>query len=175
MTEIAKEYATALFALAIEQGEEKAYLDALDLMAAALKDDADCLEFLASPGIPLSERHAVLEAAFGENLPEYTVSFIKLLCEKGRIRSFFDSVEEYRRLFQVRESLATAKVTSAVPLTEKEKEALKLKLENISKNTVELICTVDPTILGGVIVEIGGRIMDGSLAARLAEVKDVIT
>lgn len=175
MSEIAKEYAQALFILAAETGEERAYMTALETVEATFSKEAEYMEFLSSPGISLCDRIATLDAVFAEVCPEYVISFIKLLCEKGRIRSFADCAAEYRRLLEVKESLATAKVTSALPLTEEEKAALKQKLEKISKNTVELELAVDPAILGGVIVEIGGKVMDGSLRTRLAGIKRGIT
>ena len=64
--------------------------------------------------------------------------------------------------------------TSAVSLTDRECIELTKKLEKISGNTVSLDCHVDPSLIGGVIVEMNGRVMDGSLRHRLREVKDVI-
>ena len=175
MRDIGKEYALALFVLALEKDEARDELTALETVASILREDETALEFLSSPAVPLTARTELLDKAFGKTVPEYVLSFLKLLCEKGRMGLYFDCVEEFSRLLKVKESLATAKVTSAVPLTEEEKAALKLKLEKISKNTVELVCTVDPSILGGIVVEMGDTVIDGSVAGRLALVKDVIT
>ena len=68
----------------------------------------------------------------------------------------------------------TAKVTSAVPLSEKEEKALIEKLEKMTGNTVLLDVEVNDSILGGMIVEIDGKVIDGSLQNRLNLVKDVI-
>lgn len=173
MTEVSKEYATALFALACEEGKEKEILSALEAVSASLKDCPDYLEFLASPGIPLSERLGSAEVAFA-GTPGYVSSFLCLLCEKGRIRSFPECVEEYRRLYNVRKSVTEATIISAVPLSEKELSSLTKKLEKISGNTVIPRCSVDPSILGGVIVEMNGTVTDGSLRHRLREVKEVM-
>jgi F-type H+-transporting ATPase subunit delta len=69
----------------------------------------------------------------------------------------------------------TATVVSAVELNETEKAALKQRLEKNSGNTVMLECTVDPSILGGLIVTVNGTVTDGSLRHRLREVKDVMS
>lgn len=174
MTEVSKEYAAALFALACETGKEQAVMAALDTVLASLSENPEYMDFLASPAIPMSERLASVEAVFGASVPEYVSSFLGLLCEKGRIRSFADCVGEYRRLLHIRTSVTTAKVVSAVPLSAEELSALTEKLEKISGNTVIPECSVDPSLLGGVIVEMNGTVIDGSLRRRLREVKEVM-
>ena len=174
MAQISKEYATALFALACEQGKEQEILEALEQAQQVFSEQVEYMELLSSPAVPLGERIQALEQAFGEYLPEQVVCFIQLLCEKARIRSYADCVEEYRRLLHVRQSVVIANVTSAVALTEAEMASLKRKLEQNSGSTVTLQCSVDPQLLGGVVVEMNGRVMDGSLRHRLREVKEVM-
>ena len=174
MSDVSKEYAEALFAVACEDGSEKAVMAALDGVLSAFGGDPEYEELLASPNLSLGERIGSIDAVFGGNVPECVLSYLMLLCEKGRISLFRESVGEYRKLLNVRNSLTTAKVISAIELSEKERNALREKLEKISGNTVELDCVVDPEILGGLIVEMNGHVTDGSLRHRLQEVKEVI-
>lgn len=174
MTEISKEYAEALFSLACETGEEKKVLSALEGAQCVFEENPELMELLSSPGIPLSERVDAIEQIFLGTLPEDVLSFMQLLCEKRRIRAFPDCVKEYKRLLDQRNAVVTAKVKSAVSLTDAERMALKQKLEKISGSTVLLDCAVDPAILGGVVVELNGTVMDGSLRHRLREVKEVM-
>ena len=174
MAQIINEYAEAMFSLACENSSEKAVMDALEHVNNTFKDNPEYMTFLTSPGIPLKDRIDSLQAVFGEDMPEHTLSFIQLLCEKGRIAAFADCVTEYSRLLKARESMMTAKVTSAVKLTEEQKSALKQKLEKMSGNAVELECSIDASVLGGLIVEYNGTVIDGSLRHRLKEIKDVI-
>ena len=174
MTEIAKEYAEALFLLACEEGEEKEIMTALEDVAALLGDNPELMELFSSPGISLKERQETIVAIFGDRIPKRALSFLQLLCEKGRIRSFESCVEEYRGLLRLRESVISARVVSAVPLTEDEIAALTKNLEKKSGKTVILDCSTDPSLLGGVIVEMEGTVMDGSLRHRLHEVKEVM-
>ena len=174
MTEVIKEYAEALFMLACEQNKEQEYMDALALALKAFDNEPDYMEFLSAPGIPMGERIAAIEGVFGGNFPDNVVSFMALLCEKGRIGSYKTAVDEYRRLMLMKASVTSASVISAVELTDDEKAALKRKLEKISGNTVQLNLTIDESILGGVIVEMNGTVMDGSLIHRLREVKEVM-
>ena len=174
MTEQSKAYAEALYALAAETGEEKACLDGLTLVLDVLADNPAYTELLASPAIPRAERDAVLEEAFGGRIPEQVLSFAGVLCAHGVIRSLPDCAAEYRRLYEAAIALSTATVTSAVPLTEEQKTLLQQKLEKISGHTVILACTVDESLLGGVTVQLDGKVLDGSLRRRLHDVKEVM-
>lgn len=175
MTEISKEYAEALFALACEMDEQEAVMRALETVMKDMEEQDGLMALLSSPAIPLTERVAVIERCYATCLPETVVSFLQLLCEKGRIGLVGACVKEYRRLLDVSRSVKAVKVTSAVPLTLAEQAALTAKLERASGCTVQLLCTVDPSLLGGMIVEMDGRVTDGSLRHRLQEVKEVIT
>ena len=175
MTEKSKEYGTALFSLAMENQAEQEYAEALEVILAAFEETPEYIEFLASPGIPKTERIDAIEQAFGANLPEYVVSFVKLLCEKGHIRSFKACVHEYNKLLDVSKNVSVAKIVSAVELTDSEKERLKQKLEKMSGHFVELECTVDASLMGGLVIEMDGKVIDGSLQRRLQEVKEVMS
>ena len=174
MKEISKQYAEAIFELACEGGTEDAVMEALESAARLFEQNPEYMELLSSPAVPLTERLAIVEGTFSGRLPEMVVSLLGLMCEKGRIGAFPTCVEEYRRLLDVRRSVVMARVISAVPVTEGEKAALKQKLENKCGGTVELSCEVDAAIMGGLIVEMQGAVMDGSLRQRLREVKDVM-
>ena len=174
MTEISKEYGTALFMLACEEGEARNYATALEQIRKAFTENPQYAEMLSSPSISLKERLNAIDAAFSNEVPEYVLSFLKLLCEKGRISCFIESVEEYLSLLAESERVSNAKVTSAVALTDGEKQKLITKLEEVSRGKVHAEYFVDASLLGGLIVELDGKIMDGSLRHRLYDVKEVI-
>lgn len=174
MTEIGKEYGTALFMLACEEKNQKSYAEALEKIKEVFLKNPQYADLLSSPSIPLKERLSIIDAAFSDTVPEYVLSYLKLLCEKGRILCFNESVDEYKALLDASEHVTNAKITSAVELTEEEKQKLINKLELIEKSKVHAEYFVDTALLGGLIVEIDGRIMDGSLRHRLHEVKEVM-
>lgn len=174
MTELSKDYAEALFALAAEQRLEKTYLEALETVDGLFADYPDYVDLLAAPSLPQSERAGLLAQAFGDTLPEQVLSFVQLLTAHGRIRSLPDCVEEYRRLYQAAVALSTAYVTSAVALTEDQKTRLAEKLAQKFGRHIKLVCQVDEGLLGGISVRLDGVVMDGSLRRRLQVVKDVI-
>ena len=174
MTEIIKEYSTALFMLASESGSQKEYAGVLREIKKVFLENPSYLELLSSPSIPVVERLSAIDGAFGNSAPEYVLSYLKLLCEKGRIGEFMESVDEYNALLNASERVYTAKVTSAQELTLEERDKLIQKLEKSYLGKVQAQYVVDVTLLGGMIVEIDGKVMDGSLRRRLQDVKEVI-
>lgn len=174
MNDIGKEYGAALFMLATEENARDEYAASLEKLEKVFKEESDYLSFLASPGIALGERLTAIETAFAEELPENVLSFVQLMCEKGRIENFFEATEEYNALLNASKHISCAKVTSAAALTDAEKEKLQKKLSRMSGGDVIIEYYVDESLLGGMIVETDGKIMDGSLRSRLREIKDVI-
>ncbi len=174
MTEISKEYASALFALSCEQSCEEQVMTDLSKASSVFAENPEFVDLLASPGISLDERLSSVDNVFGDTLSKNVLSFIKLLCEKGRIRILCECEKQFRLLYDMRKSVSIAKVTSTAPLTEQQKTALKQKLEKLSGNSVELECTVDKSLIGGITVEMDGKIIDGSIKRRLHNVKEVM-
>lgn len=175
MTNLAREYAEALFMLACEGGQEKAYAEALKTVRNTFCENPEYPIFLVSPAIPQRERLSAIETAFADRVPEDVLSYLLLLCEKGRIVHFMQSVDEYEKLLLASERILDAKVTSAAVLTDEEKKRLKEKLEARYRGAVNIEYETDEALLGGLIVEIDGKTLDGSVRDRLQRVKEVIS
>lgn len=174
MTDVAKEYGAALFLLACEKNRKEEYGTALNEVRGIFEENGEYLHLLSSPSIPLSERLSSLNKTFFEKLPEDVLSFLLLMCEKGRISLFFDSEKAYRELLDASNRVMSAKVTSAVELLDTEKEKLKAKLEKVFNSVVNPEYFVDKTLIGSLIVELDGKVIDGSLSRRLLDIKEVI-
>ena len=174
MTDIAKEYGSALFLTAAEDDKTEEYHDALKTLSQVLEENGEYLTLLASPAIPLAERLDLIERAFASSVPNQILSYFKLLCEKGRIAQFLPSAEEYNRLYEAAKRRLRIKVTSAVELTEEEKRKLVEKLEQTKNCSIVAEYFVDKALLGGIVVETDSKIWDGSVKSRLQMVKEVI-
>lgn len=174
MTQTGKEYAEALFALARETGSEAEFSQALDQILTCFQENPQYGELLSSPEIPSEERKELLTKAFGGETPEYVLSFLMLLCEHRRVRALEECVKEYQALYQIYQSVVRAKITSAVSLTENEKSVLMAKLRALSGKEIEPEYIVDASLLGGVVVEMDGKRIDGSLRRKLKDLKEVI-
>lgn len=175
MTEISKEYAAAVFELAKEQAAEKEFLHALLLVESALSSEPDYVLLLAAVNIPIGERQYLIEQAFAEKIPEYVVSFIELLCENGHIQSFSDCVKEYEKIYKALNSVSSARIVSAVELSSEEQTMIVNKLEGLIGNTVIAEYEIDDSILGGLIIYVDDKVIDGSIRHKLKEIKEVIS
>lgn len=171
MAQISNEYAEALFALALETESVEEYADALDTVLKVMNENPEYIDFLASPDIPKQERVGAIESAFGGSIPENVVSFLCLLCDRGRIHTLKDCISDYKKLNDAAEGVSTAEVVGAVELTDEEKAALKSKLEAVCGHKIVLDCSVDKSLIGGVRVTVDGKVIDGSVKQRLHELK----
>ncbi len=174
MNRISKEYAFALFSLAREKHSEKAWEDALDDVLEQFRANPDYQVLLNAPNIPSAERESLLAAAFG-GVPEEVLSFLQLLCTRGLMFAFEDCCAEYKKLTEAHLKISNVKVVSAAKLTREEADRLIQKLEKGSGRHVKAEFVVDPSLLGGMVVSVDGKIMDGSLRSRLRQVKEVIS
>ncbi len=174
MTDTSKSYADALFSLAMETNTVGETLTALKEMRDGLYGTEGALDLLASPSIPKDERCAVLEKAFNGIQPDHVMSFVCVLTQSGLIRELDDCLTAYTELHDAARRLSTAFVTSAVELTAAEKAALTEKLSRKFQRTIRLECAVDPSLLGGLTVQVDGKVIDGSLKHRLQEIKEVM-
>lgn len=175
MNDISKEYGTALFALAVEADKKRPYAEDLKLVSDAFKESEAYYSFLSSPSVSRRERLDSIQTVFGGAISADVLSFLKLLTEKGRMSCFFDAEKAYLELLDASERIMKVKVTTAVALTDEELDKLKQKLEKRYGGTVVLQTTLDPALLGGIVVEAEDKVMDGSLRNRLQQVKEVIS
>lgn len=153
---------------------KRIYYTALKEINRTLEEMPEYLEFLASPSIALSEKLSALESAFSESLPEKVLSYVQLMCEKGRIRCFKESFQHYAALFEASERVLGVRVISAIELTDTEKKTLTEKLEKKYECSVNSEYLIDRSLIGGLIVEVEGKVMDGSIRHHLNSVKEVI-
>ena len=174
MSEIASEYAKALFMLASEKECTTKYKTALETVEAIFKENPRYIDFLYTFAIPLEERLSALEKAFEGSIPRDVLSFLKILCEKKHITEFGECAESYYALYNEIDKISSIKVTSATVLSDSQKEQLKEKLEKKSGKTAVIEYIIDESIIGGIIVEMDGKIIDSSIKRHLKDMKDVI-
>lgn len=173
MRAVINEYAEALFMLAQESGLTDEFSKQLKTVKHAFRNNPDYVLLLSAPGIPKEERASLVEQSFSD-CHEYVISFLRLLCENGHISGMLDCINEYEALRKSAQNTLVARVTSAVELNDKQKSAIKEKLQKRSGKKVQLKCRVDNKIIGGLVIEMDGRIMDGSIKRGLHDIREVI-
>ena len=171
MSDVSKEYGGALFDLACEEKIEFDILGQLRVVDGIVKDNPDYVKFLSAPNIPKSDRIEAVDAAFGGRVHQYVCSFLKLLTERGYARYISECICEYENRYYEYKGLVVAKVQSAVELSDKQKNAILTKLEKITGKEIELRCTVDPQLIGGMKILIGDTLYEGTVRAKLDGLK----
>ena len=174
MTETSRSYADALFSLAVETGSVPETLNALKTARDELCNTEGALDLLASPAIPKDDRLQVIEQAFEGRVPQHVVSLLCVMCANGVIRELEDTVSAFAELHDAAMKLSTAQVTSAVELTPAQKAELTAQLTKKLGRTIRLECEVDASIMGGMIVYVDGKVIDGSLRHKLQQIKEVM-
>ena len=174
MTNTSREYAEALFALALEADQAEAFAQGLTAVEQAIGENPGFLKLLSSPAIPREQRAGALDQAFEGTIPFPELILLRMMVFRGQAGSVPGMIREFRALQRENRGESDARVISAVALTDAEQASLKAKLEKRFGRKMALYCEVDPSLLGGIRVETEGRVLDGSLRARLQEMKEVM-
>ena len=161
-----RRYAEAMLDLALAANAVDGFHTSPDRLAAAFAGPA--VRALRDPGIPIARRRAAVAAATAAE-PADVRSLIRLLVERDRIALLPDIARAYGTLVDRRAGIADARITTAVALTQAQRDDYVRRLERTSGTTVRATFAVDPALLGGAKVQVGDRLVDASLAARLAE------
>ncbi len=167
----ARRYAEAAFSVAMRDDTVDAWRGELD-SAATIVAEERIGRALANPSIPLETRFATAEATFGGLVGRGVLNLIGLMLRRGRIEELPRLAAEFRRLDDERQGITHATATSASSLTPDEIRALTQRLEQDTGGRVELDVRVDPSLLGGLVVRVGDRLIDGSVRSRLERLRN---
>ena len=163
-----RRYAEAAFQLAERDDAIATWRRDLERAAAALP--GELMNVLANPAIPLEERETVASGVF-KGLDQRARNLILLLVRRHRIEQLPRVVAEFVRLDEQRQGISHATATSASPLTDLEVKALTARLEQMTGGRIALTTDVDPSLLGGLVVRVGDRLIDGSVRGRLERLR----
>ena len=167
MTQAANTYAQALYDLAKDEGLGKTILSELTVLKGVFADTPQYSKLLSTPDIPKQERCGILDEAFRGKVHPYVLNFLKILTEKGYIRQFPDCCDAYRGFYNEDNGILVVKAQSAVALTDAQKQKLTAKLIATTGKTIDLQCSIDPAVLGGLRLSYDGKQMDGTVKNRM--------
>ena len=160
-------YAKAIYDLAIEP-----WMRQLGSVQTAVHDDSGLRAELGDTETAVSRRLQRLEKAIPGGLDPDVRKFVGTLLEAGQIGQLDAILAELNRLARVGPPLKTARVTSAVPLTNAEQDAFRHKVTRRFGADLEFLFEVDPALMGGIVLRVGDQVIDGSVAAKLAALRD---
>jgi F-type H+-transporting ATPase subunit delta len=171
-TRIVRRYAAALFRAAQKAGLIDAVESDLGLVSFLFENSPDMWDAIRSPVVSPEKKHQVLRDVFAGKVQQITLDYLGLLVDKHREEVIAKTQGEYVDLANEARGLIEVDVTTAVDLDVDNETRLKGKLGQLTGKQVRLRRMVAPEIMGGVIVKIGDRVIDGSIRGRLAALRE---
>ncbi|MBI2846986.1 MAG: ATP synthase F1 subunit delta [Chloroflexi bacterium] len=165
----AKRHAQAVFDIAKESGELERWKEDLDTLAHSLSEP-EVSAFLGNPKVRMREKFKIL-AGLLEGVHPLALNLAFLLVARGRLAIVKDIALEYEKMFDAQRGIEHAEVITAIPLSDVEKERIAQRISTVTGKQVTLMAKVEPGLLGGLVVKIGDRVLDGSIRSRLQSLK----
>jgi len=165
-----KRHAQAAFHIALERGELDVWRRDLERLSAAVKEPL-LSAFLESPRVHFDDKARVLRQVL-EGLNPLVMNLALLLVSRGRLRLLAGIAIEYGRLCDEQQGLAHASVTAAVPLEPAERQKLIARLGELVGRKVIVSEDVEPSIIGGLTIRVGDKLIDGSTKSKLLALRE---
>lgn len=165
--QLATRYARAVFEIAQEQKELEAFGQQLKSVREVIASESDLAMFMYHPHIKPEAKKEVVEKLFSGQLAEDLYKFLLLLIDKRRESLLGQIAEAYEALANEAQNIVEAKVLAARPLSPKLQEKLTRRLCDTTGKTVNVTTKVDAGILGGLVVQIGDKLIDGSVVRQM--------
>ncbi|SES83367.1 ATP synthase F1 subcomplex delta subunit [Natronincola peptidivorans] len=168
---IAKRYAEALFEVAQGDDNLQQVREELNFTEESLKANQDFEKLLNTPLVNSSEKKEILTKVFKDKLSNEVLNFLYILVDKRRTNYIYDMIKEFNRMADASKNMVEGVAITAVALEEETLLKLQVQLSMASGKNVKLKNEVDQEIVGGVLVKIGDKVIDGTLKNRLGHLK----
>jgi len=166
LSNLARPYARAIFALAADAGDLAGWSEQLQLLG-TVAADRRVHAVIAAPRVSRAERAEVVLRIVGEHVSAGATNLVRLLATNGRLELLPEIARQFERLRNDAEGQVEAHVRSAAALTAEQEQRLSERLRARLQCAVTLHCEVDESLLGGAVIRAGDRVIDGSLKGRL--------
>ena len=167
---VSKTYGDALFAVALESNRMDEFFEAVKVVAEILRTNKDFGKLMNHPKIMKEDKVKIVEETFGGRIPKEIVGIMTLLVTKGRTEDMLSVFDYFIDLVKEKKKIGKAHVTTAVLLSNEQKEKVEQKLLDTTKyETFEMDYAVDESLIGGMVIRIGDRVVDSSIKSKLYE------
>jgi len=174
-SELARAYARVLFDLATAADAVDAADEGVRTVADAIRGHADLRTALADASVPAAKKRDILRDLFGEVVSPEVVSIVTLAIERDAVGSLDEMARVFAEIAEAERGIVVAEVTTAVPLDGALRTSITDKLVASLGRPVTLRERVDASIVGGVVIKVAGRVLDGSLASQLGAVRTALS
>jgi F-type H+-transporting ATPase subunit delta len=167
-------YAEALFAVARAEGTLDEVEDELFRFSQTLQGNDELRNALTDANIPAARRQQIVEDLLGGKASPTTVALVSMVVGTGRARQLPSIIERLVEMSAAEANKEVAEVRTAVPLTDDQRDRLAKALEDATGKQVEVKVVVDPSVLGGIVAQVGDTVIDGSVRRRLDQLKNAL-
>lgn len=174
MTQIGSVYGEALYSLAKDENLSQEILQQLQVLDEAFRKEKDFIRLLGSPNLTKAQRVDILDESFRGKVHSYVLNFLKILTEKGYMRSFSDCCTAFTQHYNEDNNILPVTAVTAVVLNDRQVEALTAKLTRMTGKTVVLSNKVSPDVLGGVRLDYDGQRLDDTVTHRLSDIQNLL-
>jgi F-type H+-transporting ATPase subunit delta len=167
-------YAEALFRVARAEGNLGEVEDELFRFSQTLQGSDELRDTLTDPAIPASRRQQVIEDLLGGRATGTTTALVSMVVGTGRARELPHIIRQLVDMSAAEANKEVAEVRSAVPLTDDQRTRLAEALGKATGKQVEVKVVVDPSVMGGIVAQVGDTVIDGSVRSRLDKLKNAL-
>ena len=167
---VSKTYGEALFAAAMESGEDRAgeMLEEINAVRSILADNPRFDELMKHPGIPKQEKLQVVDTVFRGRISDELVNFLEIIVSKERYRDLTAVFDYVTEKVKEQKKIGIAQVTTAQELSNSQKSAVEARLlETSGYREMEMHFNTDSSLIGGMVIRIGDRVVDSSIRTKL--------
>lgn len=165
---IEKVYGDALFELAVEEGKTQALLQEVQTIRQLLSENPDFSRLMQHPGIPESEKEQVLKTVWEGRAGREVTGLMLLLLQKEHYGKLPQVLDYFILRVKEEERIGIAYVKTAMPLSEAQKQKVEKRLlETTAYRSFEMHFSVDASLIGGIVIRIGDRVLDNSIRTKL--------
>lgn len=170
---LATRYAKSLLDLAVEQNKLAATLTDMQLLDAICNQSREFTNVLRSPVIQADKKHAIIDAVLtGRLTTDLTKAFIALLINKGRESNLPEIATAFMEQYRVMNNIRTVKLTTAYPVSDVVRDAIKAKVaRSINNSAIEMKTAVNPDLIGGFVLEMEDKMFDASIRRDLNDIR----
>jgi len=167
---VSKTYGDALFAVALESNRMDEFFEAVKVVADILRTNEEFSKLMNHPKIIKEEKVKIVEEAFKNGIPKEIIGIMTLLITKGRANEMLSVFDYFIELVKEEKKIGRADVVTAVELSADQKAKVQQKLLDTTKyESFEMNYSVDASLIGGMVIRIGDRVVDSSIKTKLFE------
>lgn len=166
---VSKTYGDALFELALESGQINSLFEEAKRLLGIIQTNDDLSKMMNHPKIVIEEKQKIIETVFTDRASKEMIGLMLMIISKGHYQEFGGVLEYFIAQVKEYKKIGTAYITSAMDLSLMQKDAIRRKLlETTDYVQFEFVYHIDPSLIGGIVIRIGDRVVDGSVKNKLA-------